>query len=134
MSWEAVTVGVGRPKGMSDVEFFSERLGASEGGNRSILASSGTRESFFAAVEILSDEDFLPRGTVFASVIRKQYHRTPEGSVEFHWNDAWEGIPALPVGAAAEVLDALTETDNEQALAWRAVSHKWALCSPALYL
>lgn len=121
MGWSGTYIGKGRPKGISDLDFFNTRVGSNETGRRRVIASNSTRETFFAATEVLNDTDFLPEGTVFANIILKQYHRTEQG-VEFLWNDLWEGMTDLPTGANAAVLNALTDTENELALTWRAAN------------
>lgn len=129
MGTTSVSVGPrGRAKGITDIAYFigdraSYYLDGTEAPAerhpRRVLAHSGNREAFYMAVEVMADGDFAPKGTVFAEVIAKSYARVV-GGTEFFYKEMAESMRPLEITTTQKVLDALTPTTNEHALAWRA--------------
>lgn len=95
-----------RDKGISNADYFNDLLGS----DRTILANATINGAFYAAVR--DDDD----GQVWGFVALVQWTR---GFYNFTYKDMSETMGPAVTDAPAKVLDLLTPTDHEHALAWR---------------
>jgi hypothetical protein len=102
-----------RAKGISNDAWFQQEV---VGEGRTILASSTIKTIYYAAVR---DDD---TGEVWALVCLTQ--RMPRSHFNYGWKSMSDTMGPGAAQAPAKVLDALTETTNEYALAWRAECRK----------
>lgn len=97
-----------RDKGTRDVDWFPER-------DEVVHAHGTVNNLFYAAVSKRSDPD-----RVFARVtLIYRYSRASRGC-NIAWKDMHEDVFPFYYQAPVAVLDALTETDSENAIQWRA--------------
>lgn len=102
-----------RAKGITNDEWFSrEALGE----RYEVVVSSTIKGVYYAAVRTIDT------GEVWAYVALTQ--RAPRSYHNFGWKSMEETMGPCEAHAPAKVLDALTETDNEHALEWRARCRK----------
>ena len=97
-----------RERGQSNDDFFKAEL---VGPDREIVASTTIKSVYYAAVR-------EPDGEVWAMVAL--LHWAPRSHHNFGYKDQTEHVGPGVYRAPLKVLDALTETDNEYALEWRA--------------
>lgn len=102
-----------RAKGFTNDEWFRREVFADY---MTIVASSTIKGCYYAAVRDNTT------GEVWAAVI--PFTRSPRGYYNFCWKSMDETFGPGYHDAPAKVLDALTETDNKYANAWRAACRK----------
>lgn len=105
-----------RAKGQSNDEFFRAEFPNTLERDGEILASSTVKGVYYAAVRTRET------GQVWALIILTS--RAPRSDHNFGYKDQDETMGIGDYDAPAKVLDALTETDNEYALEWRAACRK----------
>jgi hypothetical protein len=104
-----------RKPGMSDREFFENEFPTTLVEHGEIVACSTVRNVFYAAVRNNDKAAYEP-GKTWALVVLIQRTR---GHYNFGYKEMDETMGPYESHAPAKVLDALSSTDNENAIAWR---------------
>jgi hypothetical protein len=110
-----------RPKGQTDRQHFEQEFSMFRNGTYEMVETASKNGVFYAAVRTLKEQSYSPAGEVWGLVILMQRTR---GEHNFGYKDMTETMGPGYYEAPARILDALTPTDNEYALQWRAECRK----------
>jgi hypothetical protein len=123
-----------KPKGEGIVEFLAHHCVncSNEHGSWTLLKGKVIKGVAYMAIRRTLPESTGQEPYVYAGVYKVQMY--PKSDYNFGWKDMDESCGPFYYDCPGDILDMLTSTDNENALAWRAECRKRNTASAAVKL